>query len=277
MRLTPQSFTTIANLGHDQVLKCKNVGDKVALEPIAKKSVTWRDRVMAFFGYGPCTLKGITSLFNEAVKEQVKEPAKEPLVQPPTEKNPPKERTWTNAEPGIMNIRGGGLYIHAEEGLNSIIKVADEDYTELEVNTFYKKFKPELFELRHLKSLSFGKRTEMYALPKEIGQLENLESLSVHSKYLQEPIPAEIGNCKKLKSLTLEVRDIEEFPASLWDLENLETLVLSSATLKEIPEDIQKLKNLRHLTIESKNLQLKDVPLHLLPSLQTINVKKWGD
>lgn len=91
-----------------------------------------------------------------------------------------------------------------------------------------------------------------------------------------QSVPENIGNCKKLKHLILECRNIEEFPASLWELSNLETLVIHSDTLKEIPADIQKLTKLRHLTIVSKHIQLKDVPLSLLPSLQTINVEKCG-
>ena len=125
-------------------------------------------------------------------------------------------------------------------------------------------FKPQLFELKHLKSLSFfncftSHHKHPVSIPTRNWEklAERLESIEFRSNPgLTGPVPARIGSLVKLKSLVLIENGLTgQIPASIGNLVNLERLVLSGNKLTgQIPDSFCGLSNLLIFDLSGNSL-----------------------
>jgi len=104
-----------------------------------------------------------------------------------------------------------------------------------------------------------------------IGQLEFLEVLNLDSNCL-EMIPTEIGNLSRtLKVLKLSNNKLKSITNRIREMHRLEILHLQNNQLRVLPDRLE-LKRLEECILTNNELEMFNLPIHLMPALQKIGL-----
>ncbi|XP_034917717.1 probable LRR receptor-like serine/threonine-protein kinase At1g53430 [Populus alba] len=107
----------------------------------------------------------------------------------------------------------------------------------------------ELFVLKELMNLDFGKNVLNGAIPAEIERLSNMQHLNLGINNFTGAVPQELGNLTKLITLDFGSNNfIGPLPTSLGKLTSLQELYINSSGVSgRIPQELANLKSLRTL------------------------------
>lgn len=133
-----------------------------------------------------------------------------------------------------------------EEALRQIEEAARNHDTVLDLGgRRLKEIPPELFELKHLKTL-YLYENELTEISDAFGKLTNLTYLSLLGNKITQ-IPEVLGSLVKLQELFLHRNRITMIPDSFGNLVNLRTLLLNDNKISRIPETFRRLTKLKKL------------------------------
>ncbi|KAJ9153967.1 hypothetical protein P3X46_027349 [Hevea brasiliensis] len=143
-------------------------------------------------------------------------------------------------------------------GLSNLTALVELDMSH---NMFNGSIPPQLFSLRHLKSLSLDFNFFHGEIPVEIGNLTNLQELSLSNNKLAGAIPPALCRLKKLQVLHLQYNLFSmAIPAVIGNLSDISTMLLNDNHLAgEIPLTMQKMGQLMQLNLEN-NLLSGEIP-----------------
>ena len=102
------------------------------------------------------------------------------------------------------------------------------------------------------------RRSQIAALPKEIGNLNGLQTLDLGGSQITE-LPKEIGNLNGLQTLYLWGSQITELPKEIGNLKGLQTLDLRRSQITELPKEIGNLKGLQTLYLYGTKISKSEI------------------
>ncbi|MBS0634092.1 MAG: hypothetical protein JSR37_01345 [Verrucomicrobia bacterium] len=275
--ISNESFAAIADLQPNEMLERKDQGDSVTIVRVDKSTVSWGYKFLAFFGCGPYRLRGITSLFQEALKEH--NPAlSSDVVKKLNERissfnNRGLRKYFSFLQIGSLDSTSQKITPSASKPKVAKDPLSADEY-EKKVDAFIDRLNesadwggggPRMprFDKNTLKesilngTLVIDKRLRF--IPPEIGDLISLRELTFrdHWGVGDSPLPAELGNLKNLKSLTFEkYTELYDIPDVIGELSALESLTIKTEKSLEITSKIGNLKELRDLTIKGAEVYL---------------------
>ena len=153
----------------------------------------------------------------------------------------------------LINGKFGGLIDGVEVEIDlsgdvNILKISNYAFFNFLMSHVEQGTLPDFLFPDNVKAINLRK-SDIAALPEQIGELHNLEELDVSLTGISK-LPDSIGNLSCLKKLNLGGTRLAHLPEGVGELHNLEELDVSRTLIRELPSWIKNLRSLNKLHFE---------------------------